>query len=153
MLHRYFFVAALFLAGCVMPGGSTPSHYRLTRLEGTRVLVLTEPREVVLKPGAKPLLLTRGQYRAYFADAGGTYYEAPFSQNAQAHFSGPRRGGIYVVRAPERPRLYLYYQQNQMTSTYVYGSGVMTMGGDNTFTIGDELPASFADGLSEQLKL
>lgn len=136
-----------------MPGESTPNHFRLTRLEGTRVLTLTEPCEVRLKPEAKPLLLARGQYRAYFADAGGTYYEAPFSQNQQVHFSGSRRGGIYVVRSPDKPRFYLYYQQNQVNATYVYGGGMMTMGGDNTFTIGDELPAELVHTLADQVKL
>lgn len=154
MIRAIFVLCSLLLSGClVTPGASTPAHFRLSRLEGTRVLTLTEPQSVVLKAGNKPLLLARGTYRAYFADPGGTYYEAPFSQNPEVHFSGSRRGGLYVIRSTDGPRIYLYYQQNQMSATYVHGAGMLTMGGDNTFTIGDQLPAEFTELLANQTEL
>lgn len=140
----------LLLSGCVTPGASTPRHFALTRLEGTRFLLMPEPREVVLRPGAKPIVLGRGHYRGYFADNRGTYYEAPFSQDKRVHFNGPHRGGIYVVRTDSGPRFYLYYQQNQVSATYVHGAGMFTTGGDNTFTIGDELPVDLLPFLSDK---
>jgi hypothetical protein len=112
---------------------------------------LEENHEVRLARAKKPVHLVRGRYIARFADSGGAYYEAPFSQNPLMHFSGGRRGGIYVVRTESGPKLFLYYQQNHVSSTYVHGLGMITMGGNSTFALGDELPADFVSAIASQI--
>ncbi|MBD5778817.1 hypothetical protein IEN85_04890 [Pelagicoccus sp. NFK12] len=96
------------------------------------------------RSGDKVTVLHRGTYRCTYSDEGGYYFDAPSTMRVESVFRGGGRGGVYITK--ESPRAaYLYLQDSEATPFYVYGVGMMQVGGTGNFRRGKPLPQAFVD--------
>ena len=85
--------------------------------------------------------LPSGEYRCYYYDSEGKYYEGPATLNEDMMFSRGNTGGIYIYDGYPL-RAHIYVQDKHPSYSYAEGIGVLVVGGKGYYMVHDELPNS-----------
>ena len=89
----------------------------------------------------KDSYLPSGQYRCYYYDDEGKYFEGPSSLNEEMMFSRGNTGGIYIFDGFPM-KAHVYVQDKHPGYTYAEGVGVIPFGGKGYYMVRDLLPNS-----------
>lgn len=109
-----------------------------------KVLYVDESHSTFYLPEAIPYekhFLPAGNYRCYYYDDEGKYYEGPASLNEENMFSRGATGGIYIYDG-HPIRAHVYIQEKHPSYTYVEGIGAISFGGRGYYIVQDVLPNS-----------
>jgi hypothetical protein len=136
---RIYFVNALlvtifFSAGCMTTQSTL--QYVTTR----KVFELEKPAVYESENGllSSKYVIPAGEYISNYQDAGGIYFEAPYSSDEDSYFARMDRGGIYVKHGAPR-RAYIYGQDSRTKAVYT-GYAPLVTGGSGKFRLIDEIP-------------